>query len=108
MVLRDDGPKKIEYNSERDMDRFWSVATRLRREPAKQVWFLPGLILVVVLSVPWYRTGGEIGEVVGGLPLWVWTGLACALGVSVITGVGAVVFWQDDEVEDVSGGGDDE
>ena len=97
--MRDDGAKKVEYNGERDMDRFWSVATRLRREPAKQLWFLPALILVVVLSVPWYRTGGEIGEIVAGLPVWVWTGLACALGVSAITALGALLFWSDPDDE---------
>lgn len=103
MGVSDEKRRRLEYDGERDMDRFWSVAGKLRREPAKQLWFLPALILVVVFSVPWYRTGGEIGEVIAGLPVWVWTGLACALGVSVITAVGALVFWRDEESESEDG-----
>ncbi|MFP6582886.1 MAG: hypothetical protein VCD00_10065 [Candidatus Hydrogenedentota bacterium] len=91
--------KSEEYDGERDMDRFWTVATRLKKEPVKQRWFLPLLLIVIVISIPWYRSSGEIGNIVGGLPTWVWTGLICALGVSIITAVGTLAFWKDDDDE---------
>lgn len=91
--------KRQEYDGEQDRERFWSVAESLKSEPVKQRWFLPILILVIVVSVPWYRNGGEIGNVIGGLPGWVWTGLICALGVSLITAIGTLLFWKDDADE---------
>lgn len=91
--------QNIEYDGERDMEKFWSVAEQLKKEPVKQLWFLPLLITVIVISVPWYRESGESGSIVGGLPTWVWTGLGCALGVSVITAVGTMLFWKDTDDE---------
>jgi hypothetical protein len=85
-----------EYDGERDMEKFWAAA-RLAKEPAKQRWFLPLLIVLVAISIPWYRTGGEIGRVIGGLPGWVWTSLLCTVAVSTLIAVGTLFFWRDDD-----------
>lgn len=87
--------KPAEYDGERDMDRFWQVA-KLHREPVKQKWFIPILLLLIVISIPWYRAGGEIGSVVLGLPTWIWMSLLCSLGVSILIAVGAMRFWVND------------
>ena len=86
--------KRFEYNGERDMERFWE-ANQLESEPVKQKWFIPILVLLILISVPWYREAGEMGNMIGGLPGWVWTSLICSLGVSVLTAVGVLVFWKD-------------
>ena len=87
-----------EYAGQRDMERFWQVV-RLKREPFKQRWYVPALILLIVLSIPWYRTGGETGRMVLGLPVWIWVPLLCAVGVSILTSLAALRFWKDDEEE---------
>jgi hypothetical protein len=91
--------ERSEYNDERDMDRFWAVATSLSREPLRQKWFLPLLIAVIAISIPWYRSSGESGSIIAGLPGWVWTSLICTAAVSVITAVGVLVFWKDSDDE---------
>ena len=80
------------------MDRFWEEAAP-RVEPFKQKWYIPLLVLFVILSVPWYRDAGEMGSVIAGLPVWVWTSLACSLGVAVLTAIAALFFWADGEDE---------
>jgi hypothetical protein len=91
--------KHNEYNDERDMDQFWAVANNLKKEPLRQKWFLPVLIACIVMSIPWYRTAGESGSIVAGIPTWIWVSLACALGVSIITAVGVLLFWKDSDDE---------
>ena len=88
-----------EYNDERDMERFWSVADNLKKEALRQKWFLPVLIAFIVISIPWYRTAGESGSIIGGLPVWIWVSLASALGVSIVTAVGILLFWKDSDDE---------
>ena len=88
-----------EYNGERDMKRFWEV-NRLKSEPGKQKWYLPILVVLILISVPWYRTAGEIGNVIGGLPGWVWTSLICTLGISILTAVGVLGFWKDEDEDE--------
>ncbi len=90
---------KNEYNDERDMDHFWAVAQKLRLEPLRQKWFLPVLLILIIISIPWYRTPGESGAIIAGLPAWVWTSLACAAGVATLTAVGALLFWKDTDDE---------
>ncbi len=85
-----------EYNNERDMDRFWAEI-RPEREPMQQWWFIPLLLVLAVASVPWYLPGGVTGRIVGGLPIWVWTAIACSAGISTLTAVLALRFWRDDE-----------
>ena len=87
-----------EYRGERDMDAFWS-AVNIEKEPMKQKWYIPLLLLLVVLSVPWYRSEGHMGTVILGFPLWIWTALLCAVGASILTAIGILAFWKDDDAE---------
>ncbi|MEX2015976.1 MAG: hypothetical protein WD873_04995 [Candidatus Hydrogenedentales bacterium] len=64
-------------------------------EPARRRWFIPALLVLIGISIPWYRRAGEIGEIVAGLPAWVWLTLACSLGISIVTAVAAVFCWRD-------------
>ena len=88
----------LEYDGERDMDRFWE-ATRVSVEPIKQRWYIPLLIFFVVFSVPWYREAGQMGTIVAGFPLWIWTAIFCALVVAALTALAILRFWQDDPTE---------
>ena len=64
-------------------------------EPSRRRWFIPALLLLIVASVPWYRRAGEIGDIVAGLPTWVWLTLACSVGISAATALAAVLCWRD-------------
>jgi len=98
-MSKPDEKSEIEYNDERDMDRFWAVADSLRKEPLRQKWFLPLLLVCITISIPWYRTSGESGAIIAGLPTWVWTSLACAAGISILTAIGTLLFWKDSDDE---------
>lgn len=87
-----------EYQNERDMDTFWADIVP-RREPARRPWFVPGVIFFAILSVPWYLPTGYTGKIIAGLPLWVWTALACAFGVSILTAIAAWFVWDDEEFD---------
>lgn len=93
--MNEPDPKHDEYNDDRDMNRFWSVATSLTKEPVLQKWFLPALLLCIVISVPWYLPSGESGAIIGGLPIWVWTSLGCTIGIGILTAIGALIYWKD-------------
>ncbi len=88
-------PHRPEYNGERDMERFWREAVP-KREPAKQRWYIPGLLAFIVLSIPWYFEAGHVGRVIGGLPVWVWIAVGCTFGVSCLTALATLFFWHDD------------
>ena len=92
------GPEspREEYDDARDMDQFWAAITPAS-EPFKQRWFLPLLLFFVVASVPWYRKAETMGTIVAGLPVWVWTSLACSLGLACMTAFAAIRYWKDDE-----------
>ena len=97
-----------EYAGERDMDRFWRVAQSIR-EPFQQRWYIPAVLVLVIVSVPWYRKPGVVGKLIGGLPAWVWTSLLCTVGVSALIAVGVLRFWRDDtESESVDEGPHDD
>lgn len=85
-----------EYSGERDMERFWAEVAP-RREPSNRRWYIPVLLALVVLSVPWYFGAGSVGAVVAGLPVWVWMTIACTLGVACVTAWGALRLWGDEE-----------
>lgn len=89
-----DSSRREEYADQRDMEHFWRAA-KLTREPLGVRWYLPAVLLLVIISVPWYRPGGEIGRVVLGLPGWVWTSLLCGLGVAALTAWAALRAWRD-------------
>lgn len=91
---RTDSPH-TEYAGERDMDAFWK-ATEISREPFKQRWYIPAVLVLIVLSVPWYFAEGHTGRILGGLPVWVWITLSCSFLVSCLIGVAVLRFWRDD------------
>lgn len=84
-----------EYADERDLDLFWSEI-RPRREPVTRRWFVPGVLLLVTLSIPWYLPAEIVGDVVGGLPLWTWIALACSVAVAALTAWVGLAHWDDD------------
>jgi hypothetical protein len=63
---------------------------RLRR------WLLLGIALLYLLSIPWYRTTGEVPELVFGLPDWVAVALGCYAASALLN---AIAWWISD-VED--------
>lgn len=83
-----------EYDGERDMEAFWAAAAP-KSEPLRQRWYAPLLILLILLSVPWYRQAGTIGTFIAGLPVWVWTSLVCSVGVAIVTALAILRFWKD-------------
>lgn len=89
-----DTKPKSEYAGEQNLEEFWEAAP-LEREPAKQRWYLPSLLVLIVLSVPWYRHAGTMGALILGMPVWIWTSLACTAGVSTLTALAALRFWRD-------------
>jgi hypothetical protein len=97
--MKPESHRAEEYNDARDMSAFWKVARSLKKEPVKQKWFIPILIICIVISVPWYLTPGESGSIIGGLPSWVWVSLGCSLGISILTSIGALIFWKESDDE---------
>ena len=43
------------------------------------------IVLLYVVSIPWYREPGTVPAVVLGLPDWVVVALACYLGIALLT-----------------------
>lgn len=87
-----------EYGRDRDEDRFW-LEIRPRREPVERRWFLPAVLSLLALSVPWYTLGSWYERSLFGLPLWLWTALACSAGVSLVTAWAVLMLWDDDAGE---------
>ena len=88
-------PADLEYAGERDMSRFWREI-KPRREPLDSRWFLPSVLLLMVISVPWYLPSGFVGRLYGGLPVWIWIALACSVLLAAITSFVALRSWRDD------------
>jgi len=88
--------RAAEYDGERDMDAFWAAA-KTSSEPGRKRWYVPLLLVLVILSVPWYRAAGSMGELIHGMPGWVWVSLLCTVGVSSLTAVGILWFWRDED-----------
>lgn len=93
-------PNKTDPGEQRDEKRdadseFWN-AVRPADEPMRRAWFLPSILILLAVSVPWYRSRtGEI-RMLHGLPDWVWVTLACSLAISFITAGVALFCWRDD------------
>jgi hypothetical protein len=88
-------PALQEYADERDLDAFWREA-RPRREPVGRRWFVPSILVLLALSIPWYVPTELVARVVGGLPLWTWIALACSMAVAGITAWVGIAHWDDD------------
>ena len=91
-----------EYGGDRDEDRFWREV-RPQREPVGRRWFLPALLLLLALSIPWYFVGSWFDRSLAGLPLWIWTALACSAGVALLTAWAVLMLWDDDAGESEGG-----
>jgi len=93
------------------MDRFWEVA-KLDREPARQWWYIPLILGLILLSIPWlaaryFVTETEQGftwmqfstfnweAMIFGLPIWIWVTVGCTLGLSFLTSFAVLGFWRD-------------
>ncbi len=88
--------KLPDYQDEQDTDRFWAEI-KPRREPLRVRWFLPLVILILCLSVPWYQSGGQTGQLYWDIPTWIWVTLLCSFMLSCLTAWMALRFWDDDE-----------
>lgn len=84
-----------EYADERDADAFWE-AIRPADEPIRHRWFLPTILAILVLSVPWYLPHDPGDRLLAGLPLWTWVTLACAAGLAVVTAWASLRLWRDE------------
>lgn len=93
---RSDKHSRKEYDGERDMDRFWQEA-KPRSEPTALRWYVPTILVLIVLSIPWYLPSGQVGTVVAGFPLWIWTALGCSLGIAILTAFAILRSWKDDD-----------
>jgi hypothetical protein len=51
---------------------------RLRR------WLLVAIALLYVVSIPWYRRGGDAPGFIAGIPDWVAVAMACYFAVAVL------------------------
>jgi hypothetical protein len=85
-----------EYSGDRDLGRFWREVEP-RREPVRRRFFLPSVLVLVILSIPWYWPAGTTGRMFGGLPVWMWIALVCTAAVAVLTSWVALREWDDDE-----------
>lgn len=83
-----------DYEDERDQDAFWE-AIRPADEPLRHRWFLPAVVLILVVSVPWYLPPSVGGRLAAGLPVWTWITIACGLALAVITSFASLRLWRD-------------
>lgn len=88
-----------EYDEARDMDRFWEEI-RPEREPFQKRWYIPAIILLLVVGAPWYWGSGNQTPILAGLPVWVWITIGSTFAIGVLTAVMAVFFWEDDPDRD--------
>ncbi len=89
-----------EYANERDADVLWS-AIRPADEPLRHRWFLPAVVVILTLSVPWYLPSETGDRLVGGLPLWTWITVVCAAALAAVTAWASLCLWRNE----LDGGG---
>lgn len=83
-----------DYGDERDQDAFWE-AIRPADEPLRHRWFLPAVVAILTVSVPWYLPDSVGGRLVGGLPVWTWITIGCGLALAVVTAFASLRLWRD-------------
>ncbi len=83
-----------EYGNERDQDAFWE-AIRPADEPLRHRWFLPAVVLILAVSVPWYLPESVGGRLVSGLPVWTWITIGCGFALAVVTAFASLRLWRD-------------
>ncbi len=94
-----------EYADARDTDVFWSVI-RPADEPIRHRWFLPTVVVILTLSVPWYLPPETGDRLVGGLPLWTWITVVCGAALAVVTAWASLRLWRN-EPDGGRGAGDE-
>ena len=52
---------------------------------------LGAIAALYVISIPWYRTTGEVPSLIGGLPDWVAVALGCYAAVAVLNAIAWLV-----------------
>ena len=88
-----------EYRDEVASDEFWR-AMKPRREPLNWRPFVPSVLVLLALNVPWWLPEGLGASLLLGLPLFVWTALLTSLALAALTAWAALRHWQDDEEEE--------
>ncbi len=83
-----------DYGDERDQDAFWE-AIRPADEPLRHRWFLPAVVLILAVSVPWYLPDSVGGRLAGGLPVWTWITIGCGFALAVVTAFASLRLWRD-------------
>ena len=83
-----------DYEDERDQDAFWE-AIRPADEPLRHRWFLPAVVVILAISVPWYLPPSVGGRLAAGLPVWTWITIACGLALAVLTAFASLRLWRD-------------
>ncbi len=83
-----------DYGDERDQDAFWE-AIRPADEPLRHRWFLPAVVLILAVSVPWYLPDSVGGRLAAGLPVWTWITIGCGFALAVVTAFASLRLWRD-------------
>ncbi len=87
-----------DYGDERDQDAFWE-AIRPADEPLRHRWFLPAVVLILAVSVPWYLPDSVGGRLAAGLPVWTWITIGCGFALAVVTAFASLRLWRDGGAE---------
>ena len=64
-------------------------------EPTRLRAFLPLILLLVLINIPWYLSAEFAGQRFLGLPLFAWIALATSLCISVVTAYVGLRRWKD-------------
>lgn len=97
-----DNGRLTQYGDERDPDAFWA-AVQPADEPLRHRWFLPAVVAILVVSVPWYLPSSVGDRLVGGLPVWTWVTIVCGLALAAVTAYASLQLWRDGSDEAMSG-----
>ena len=85
-----------EYGDQRDDDELWR-SLEPTKEPTRVRLFLPLVLIIVVMSVPWYLPPELSSRTYSGLPVWVWCTLAASACLSAVTCWASLRWWRDEE-----------
>ena len=89
-----DDKRLSDYSDERDPDVFWA-AVRPADEPMRHRWFLPAVVAILIVSVPWYLPPSVGDRLALGLPVWTWVTILCGLLLAVVTSFASLRLWRD-------------
>ena len=62
---------------------------------AEPRWFLPVVLAILVVSVPWYLPSAIGDRLALGLPVWTWITILCGLLLAVVTAFASLRLWRD-------------